>query len=202
MLCTISLLSVGLAHRPAAQRASRRALRCRVTATATQGEDTSDDTETPAPVPIRAFLGPSGVLNENAAKKAERNWEAEEIAAAMNPLEGGVAPELIHGRLAMTGWLGVIFAEKASGLTAWEQYSANSGLINTVAVLLWVATLMPTLVTSNPLSEVVMSSKGGMPKAGPWESINGNVEESVGRAAMVGFTCLLIAEAVKGGPLF
>jgi hypothetical protein len=53
--------------------------------------------------------------------KQVRNWESVEIAKAMNVSEGGVAPELIQGRLAMLGWLGVIFAEKVTGQTAMDQ---------------------------------------------------------------------------------
>ena len=37
-------------------------------------------------------------LRENTPKKDKRNWEAEEIALAMDPLAGGQAPELIQGR--------------------------------------------------------------------------------------------------------
>ena len=50
-----------------------------------------------------------------------RNWESVEIAKAMNVAEGGMAPELIQGRLAMLGWLGVIFAEKFTGQPTVEQ---------------------------------------------------------------------------------
>ena len=50
-----------------------------------------------------------------------RNWESVEIAKAMNVAEGGMAPELIQGRLAMLGWLGVVFAEKVTGQPAVEQ---------------------------------------------------------------------------------
>jgi len=139
-------------------------------------------------------------LRENTPKKDKRNWEAEEIAAAMDPLDGGAAPELIQGRLAMLAWSGVIFAEKSSGLTAWEQYAEHSALINFVAILISVGTLFPTFVTANAFNDIVEASKTGLP-APFQEKVNGEIEEQVGRAAMIGFGILLLVEST-GRPLF
>eukprot|EP00959_Pyramimonas_sp_CCMP1952_P254525 5316244-Pyramimonas_sp.AAC.1 len=122
-------------------------------------------------------------LRENTPKKDKRNWEAEEIALAMDPLAGGQAPELIQGRLAMLGWAGIIFAEKASAMTAWEQYVAHAGLVNFVVILISVGTLMPTFVTANSFKDILESSKTGLP-AQFQDKVNGEIEEQVGRAAM------------------
>lgn len=83
----------------------------------------------------------------------------------------------------MLAWLGVGFAEKATGMTAAGQYAEFSTIINSLAFIISLATLMPTLVTANPLADIVASTKTGMPEA--WVKINGNTEEMVGRSAMV-----------------
>eukprot|EP00238_Polyblepharides_amylifera_P009731 CAMPEP_0196580114 /NCGR_PEP_ID=MMETSP1081-20130531/27118_1 /TAXON_ID=36882 /ORGANISM="Pyramimonas amylifera, Strain CCMP720" /LENGTH=139 /DNA_ID=CAMNT_0041899903 /DNA_START=265 /DNA_END=684 /DNA_ORIENTATION=- len=139
-------------------------------------------------------------MREKPGAKDRRNWEAEETAAAMDVLGGGTAPELIQGRLAMLGWLGVIFGEQASRLTAWEQYCHHSLLINTLALTFSVATLVPVYVTANSFKDVVQASKTGFPEK--FNVINGMAEEQVGRAAMVGFGCLIAVESMTNSPLF
>jgi hypothetical protein len=88
----------------------------------------------------------------------------------------------------MVAWLGVIFAEKASGMTAWEQYGAHSFLINSVVVLLSVGTLFPVFVTGNTFKDILEASKDRLPAQ--VNKFNGNVEEQVGRAAMVSYFLL------------
>ena len=47
---------------------------------------------------VKVAMRFADALRENTPKKDKRNWEAEEIALAMDPLGGGQAPELIQGR--------------------------------------------------------------------------------------------------------
>lgn len=100
----------------------------------------------------------------------------------------GIAPEMINGRLAMLGFVAAVGAEIATGQDVFTQWSERPGAIVAAGVTIIVASLVPFLRGDRNDKRVSIFS----PTA---EVING-------RAAMVGFACLLIFEFLKHQPLF
>mmetsp|Transcript_34355 Transcript_34355/g.97317 ORF Transcript_34355/g.97317 Transcript_34355/m.97317 type:complete len:175 (-) Transcript_34355:96-620(-) len=100
----------------------------------------------------------------------------------------GAGPEIINGRLSMLGFVAALGAELASGETVGKQFSEIPGLMIFLVALFTTATLVPFVKNGTD-----------RPTFGPFTA---NAELINGRAAMIGFAALLIAEAVRGSALF
>ena len=109
------------------------------------------------------------------------------VAAATDAMAFSAAPEIINGRLAMLGFVASFFAELASGKSTGEQFASHPISILFHWALFSVASLIP----------VVLGSK--KEAFGP---LTPEVELLNGRAAMIGFTLLIVIEGLKGSALF
>ncbi|PSC70183.1 Carotene biosynthesis-related CBR [Micractinium conductrix] len=98
----------------------------------------------------------------------------------------GPAPELINGRLAMVAFVAALGAELSSGQSVVSQASAEPAAIALAGLVFVTASLIP-LATS--------AKRTFGPFTPAAEMLNG-------RAAMLGFAALLVAEAVRGSALF
>ena len=100
----------------------------------------------------------------------------------------GPAPEVINGRLAMLGFVAALGAELSSGETVLKQFGEIPGPMIFVFALFTTASLVP-----------YVKNGSDRPTFGPFTA---NAEMLNGRAAMIGFAALLIAEGVRGAALF
>ena len=97
------------------------------------------------------------------------------------------APEIINGRLAMIAFVAALGAEISSGESVARQFGESSVGVVLTAVVFTAASLIPMLNGTKKES------------FGPFKP---EAELSNGRAAMIGFAFLLIAEAVNGKAFF
>jgi len=100
---------------------------------------------------------------------------------------GGPAPELINSRLAMLGFVAAVAAEISSDEPVLQQWASEPTLIALTFALVAAASFPPLL-----------AGRSG-DKLGPFTP---EAEKLNGRAAMIGFAALLIAEGVKHSALF
>mmetsp|Transcript_25313 Transcript_25313/g.70789 ORF Transcript_25313/g.70789 Transcript_25313/m.70789 type:complete len:205 (-) Transcript_25313:199-813(-) len=98
----------------------------------------------------------------------------------------GPAPEIINGRLAMLGFVSAIAAELRTEETILQQWGKEPTLIALTFILLMAGSLAPMF-------------SGKKDSLGPFTP---EAEMLNGRAAMIGFASILIAEAVRGSALF
>lgn len=99
----------------------------------------------------------------------------------------GPGPEIINGRLAMIGFTTAIAGELATGRPLLQQFQQASGPVVAIAILFAVASLVPMFRGADLKEENGPFTK----KAELWN----------GRAAMIGFSALIITEWIKGGAL-
>lgn len=100
----------------------------------------------------------------------------------------GPAPEIINGRLSMLGFVAALGAELSSNETVVKQFSQIPGPMIFVVALFTTASLIP-----------LVKNGADRPTFGPFTP---QAEMLNGRAAMIGFAALLIAEGVRGSALF
>eukprot|EP00239_Pterosperma_sp_CCMP1384_P005036 CAMPEP_0197846722 /NCGR_PEP_ID=MMETSP1438-20131217/4149_1 /TAXON_ID=1461541 /ORGANISM="Pterosperma sp., Strain CCMP1384" /LENGTH=191 /DNA_ID=CAMNT_0043458465 /DNA_START=72 /DNA_END=647 /DNA_ORIENTATION=+ len=122
------------------------------------------------------------------------SWE--ELMAFSGPV-----PERVNGRLAMLGFVAAVGAELSTGQTAWTQFANNSFVVETHWLLFAAASIAPSLMTGNSLTEITKAaSEKGLPDG--MSKFTADVELLNGRAAMVGCAALIIIEGIKGSALF
>ncbi|KAI7843265.1 hypothetical protein COHA_003098 [Chlorella ohadii] len=100
----------------------------------------------------------------------------------------GSLPEINNGRLAMLGFLAALGCEVFTGKPVLAQLAGNGSTI-----LTWV--LLVTAGTAVPILRGIKNEEAFGPLTPERELFNG-------RAAMIGFASLLIAEAFRGSALF
>jgi hypothetical protein len=99
----------------------------------------------------------------------------------------GAAPEIVNGRLAMLGFVSAVAAELNSDVGVLQQWAAEPTIISLTFILFMAGSLVPILANKKEA-------------LGPFTPA---AEMLNGRAAMLGFASLIVAEAVNGGtPLF
>merc|ERR1711967_153222 len=110
---------------------------------------------------------------------------------------GGVAPELVNGRLAMLGFVACFGAEKLGSLSFQEQVTSYPLPVAATLALISLASFAPKL-------------KGGeMNPAIGWENLKGSMFSDVssiemlnGRVAMLGLSVLIAQEAITKSNVF
>lgn len=98
----------------------------------------------------------------------------------------GPAPEIVNGRLAMLGFVAAMAAEIRTDETVVKQWAQEPTLILLTFILFAAGSLVP----------IVSGKKESL---GPFTP---EAEMINGRAAMIGFASLLVAELVRGTALF
>lgn len=103
-------------------------------------------------------------------------------------------PEVINGRLAMWGFVTGAAAEMASGQSTFEQFTSGGGHFSFLlaSALIIAASIMPRMQGEN-------TSKPESKENGMWSA---STELLNGRAAMVGFSVMMLQEAITGSPIF
>jgi hypothetical protein len=105
----------------------------------------------------------------------------------------GPAPETINGRLAMVGMFWAFVAEVLSGQSVAQQTLGSTGLI-------WFLAVVPFFIWA---SFVPIFGWNESPDSRSFGPFNAKAERWNGRAAMIGFICLLFTEQfLLKGPLF
>jgi hypothetical protein len=105
----------------------------------------------------------------------------------------GPAPETINGRLAMVGITWAFVAELTTGLSVTQQTVGSTGLI-------WFLAVVPLFIWA---SFVPIFGWNESPDSRSFGPFNAKAERWNGRAAMIGFVCLLFTENfLLKGPLF
>lgn len=99
----------------------------------------------------------------------------------------GPAPEIINGRLSMLGFVAALGAEPSSNETVVKQFSRFPGPVIFVVALFSTASLIP-----------LVRNGAACPAFGPFAP---QAEMINGRAAMIGFAALLLAEGVRGSAM-
>lgn len=106
----------------------------------------------------------------------------------------GAVPETVNGRLAMVGLVWALFAEKASGLTVFEQlYSPAGGF----GLVFYVAVVQ--LIT---FASVIPFLNGESTDARSFGPFRAQAERWNGRLAMLGFLSLVLTEQFIHSPVF
>lgn len=106
----------------------------------------------------------------------------------------GAVPETVNGRLAMVGLVWALIAEKASGLTVFEQLytpAGGFGLVFYVAIV--------QLITFASVIPVLNGESTDARSFGPFRA---QAERWNGRLAMLGFLSLLLTEQFIHSPVF
>jgi hypothetical protein len=100
-------------------------------------------------------------------------------------LYSGIGPELINGRLAMIGFVAALGAELSSGEPVLSQWASEPTGIAVAFLLVIAGSLVPFLQGDKNTKSI-----------GP---LTPSAEMNNGRAAMIGFASLLIAEFASSG---
>eukprot|EP00244_Chara_vulgaris_P012731 TRINITY_DN686_c0_g1_i1.p1 TRINITY_DN686_c0_g1~~TRINITY_DN686_c0_g1_i1.p1 ORF type:complete len:311 (+),score=38.16 TRINITY_DN686_c0_g1_i1:41-934(+) len=147
-------------------------------------------------------------LSANAAPSVGRTVSRGKPAAGkkeegFNELMGfsGSIPERVNGRLAMIGFLLCAVNEKLSGLNFVEQAQRSPGSVLSWIIFISFASVLPKYVSEVSLSELMEAAKkDGMPAQ--LKMANADVEQAVGRTAMLGFLGTLLVELIFQGGVF
>jgi hypothetical protein len=103
----------------------------------------------------------------------------------------GTGPEIMNGRLAMVGFVAAAGAELSTGEPIMEQFAQQPTAIAIAFTLVIAASLIPLFMG---VQGRVQGRSGWNPQSGWTQS----VELMNGRAAMLGFVCVLVAERLYG----
>eukprot|EP00244_Chara_vulgaris_P012736 TRINITY_DN686_c0_g1_i7.p1 TRINITY_DN686_c0_g1~~TRINITY_DN686_c0_g1_i7.p1 ORF type:complete len:309 (+),score=45.85 TRINITY_DN686_c0_g1_i7:41-928(+) len=113
----------------------------------------------------------------------------------------GSVPERVNGRLAMIGFLLGAVNEKLSGLNLVEQAQRSPGSVLSWIIFISFASVLPKYVSEVPLRDLMEAAKkDGMPAQ--LKMANADVEQAVGRTAMLGFLGTLLVELIFQGGVF
>ncbi|GBG74298.1 hypothetical protein CBR_g18709 [Chara braunii] len=101
----------------------------------------------------------------------------------------------------MIGFLLCAVNEKFSGLNFVEQAQRSPGSVVSWIVFISLASILPKYISEVPLSELMEAAKkDGMPQQ--LKLANADLEQTVGRTAMLGFLGTLLVEVIFQGGVF
>jgi len=113
----------------------------------------------------------------------------------------GALPERVNGRLAMLGFVAAVGAELTTGQTAYTQFANHPFSVPFHWAVFAVASVLPAFMSDTSLNTIMEAAKEkGMAEG--MKRWNADVELLNGRAAMIGFSSLLVIEAIRGQALF
>jgi hypothetical protein len=154
--------------------------------------------------PAKGLRYPASVGKDNVVRFDADNGVAMGMApsGALEALSLGtlsLGPELVNGRAAMLGLLGVLLTEVASGRSAWQQIGSGSILTAlVVAGAVSAASVAPLLTGAVSAEKLFPSELDPYADTQLPEVWTPTAERLNGRVAMAAFAVILVQELFKG----